>query len=51
MVEVRKLQEMTRTRDTIPFIYLPQDMVQMLRWKKGDDINFEIKEGKLILRK
>lgn len=47
MREIRKLQEIPRKNSNIPSLYLPKDMVELLRWKKGDDIDIQL-EGKTI---
>ena len=51
MIETRKLQEINREAGNLNFVYFPSEFITYLKWKKGDELKLEFKEGQLIIKK
>jgi formylmethanofuran dehydrogenase subunit D len=51
MIETRRLQEINREAGNLNFVYFPPEFITYLKWKKGDELRVEFKEGQLIIKK
>lgn len=43
--------EYFNTNDEVYFLPIPDNIVENLQWKDGDSLNFEIKDGKIVVTK